>query len=425
MTQEQLATLVGVSRQSVAKWESERSYPEMDKLIKMTGIFGCTLDELVMGRPSDSEKAQDDALPAEEKILGNEEENGDEVGESSFRKCSTVHSKSTEKKAGETEAMRASGSASTANAAETAASSAMGTPASSAIDPHGYDAHMRSFAKRIAWGVALIIAGVALMLFAEAAIVAVTGIQSENSVVLLALLAGLGAGLGLIIPTATGHATFMREHLVIRDFYTTEDRNAAGRSLTRGIIIGIALIFLGIVVADYGMGSFAITVVGLVSLGMESGPAFLVADHIAVGLFVLCVAAAVWSFIYCGIMYSRVQVRAYNRETLEELTSVDEDGPSDPAALVSQLSPEERRLLFDSEGIDGNDSSQVRSYFEAKREHNKLTSGISGIIMIVATIIGLCLMFGIPTFSPYFWMAWVIGGLCCALAKIIVNMLHK
>lgn len=33
MTQEQLAVLLGVSRQSVTKWESERSYPEMDKLL--------------------------------------------------------------------------------------------------------------------------------------------------------------------------------------------------------------------------------------------------------------------------------------------------------------------------------------------------------------------------------------------------------
>ena len=32
MTQEQLAMLLGVSRRSVTKWESAKSYPEMDKL---------------------------------------------------------------------------------------------------------------------------------------------------------------------------------------------------------------------------------------------------------------------------------------------------------------------------------------------------------------------------------------------------------
>ena len=34
MTQEQLAMLLGVSRQSVSKWEAERAYPEMDKLLQ-------------------------------------------------------------------------------------------------------------------------------------------------------------------------------------------------------------------------------------------------------------------------------------------------------------------------------------------------------------------------------------------------------
>lgn len=49
--------LLGVSRQSVSKWEAERAYPEMDKLLKLCDLFGCTLDELVSGdltgRPTD------------------------------------------------------------------------------------------------------------------------------------------------------------------------------------------------------------------------------------------------------------------------------------------------------------------------------------------------------------------------------------
>lgn len=57
MTQEQLAMLLGVSSQSVSKWEAERAYPEMDKLLKLCDLFGCTIDELVTGdltaRPAD------------------------------------------------------------------------------------------------------------------------------------------------------------------------------------------------------------------------------------------------------------------------------------------------------------------------------------------------------------------------------------
>lgn len=37
-TQEQLADIFGVSRQSVSKWESDVAYPETDKLIKLGGI---------------------------------------------------------------------------------------------------------------------------------------------------------------------------------------------------------------------------------------------------------------------------------------------------------------------------------------------------------------------------------------------------
>ena len=33
MPQEQLAMLLGVSRQAISKWESEKAYPEMDKLL--------------------------------------------------------------------------------------------------------------------------------------------------------------------------------------------------------------------------------------------------------------------------------------------------------------------------------------------------------------------------------------------------------
>lgn len=49
MTQEQLAMLLGVSRQAISKWESEKAYPEMDKLLMICDLFGVTLDDLVMG----------------------------------------------------------------------------------------------------------------------------------------------------------------------------------------------------------------------------------------------------------------------------------------------------------------------------------------------------------------------------------------
>lgn len=45
-SQEQLADLLDVSRQSVSKWESGTTYPEMDKLLSLCKIFNVSLDEL-------------------------------------------------------------------------------------------------------------------------------------------------------------------------------------------------------------------------------------------------------------------------------------------------------------------------------------------------------------------------------------------
>ena len=41
-TQEQIAAALGVSRQSVSKWESNLAYPETDKLIRMSEKIQCS-----------------------------------------------------------------------------------------------------------------------------------------------------------------------------------------------------------------------------------------------------------------------------------------------------------------------------------------------------------------------------------------------
>ena len=46
-TQEQLADILGVSRQSISKWESNISYPETEKLIRISELFHCSLDYLL------------------------------------------------------------------------------------------------------------------------------------------------------------------------------------------------------------------------------------------------------------------------------------------------------------------------------------------------------------------------------------------
>ena len=47
ISQEQLAEQLGVTRQSVSKWESSASYPEMDKIVAICNIFHCDMDVLI------------------------------------------------------------------------------------------------------------------------------------------------------------------------------------------------------------------------------------------------------------------------------------------------------------------------------------------------------------------------------------------
>ena len=47
LSQEQLAEKLGVSRQSVSKWENGEAYPEMDKVLQLCKMFNLNIDELL------------------------------------------------------------------------------------------------------------------------------------------------------------------------------------------------------------------------------------------------------------------------------------------------------------------------------------------------------------------------------------------
>ncbi len=58
ISQEELADLIGVSRQSVSKWESEQSLPDIDKIIFMSDYFEVTTDYLLKGIESPKQGAE-------------------------------------------------------------------------------------------------------------------------------------------------------------------------------------------------------------------------------------------------------------------------------------------------------------------------------------------------------------------------------
>ena len=209
MTQEQLAMHLGVSRQAVTKWESEKSYPEMDKLLKLCQIFNCTLDELVQGDLTKNQSAQASASTS-----------------------TTTSSASTK--------------------TSVSMPPAPPRPATPPVDVFDYDATMRRFGWKISIGIAAIILGTALALpFFNASDSAANPLFTlpENLAAAFGMIVqflGILIGLALIIPAGLSHSHFVREHPYIEDFYTKEDKLRARSSFSIQLVGGIACIFAGI-----------------------------------------------------------------------------------------------------------------------------------------------------------------------------------
>lgn len=68
-TQEQLAGILGVSRQAISKWESGLAFPETEKLIRISQIYDCSLDYLLKDDMTSEEEKGVESDQTEEKPL--------------------------------------------------------------------------------------------------------------------------------------------------------------------------------------------------------------------------------------------------------------------------------------------------------------------------------------------------------------------
>lgn len=84
LTQEQLADRLGVTYQSVSRWEVGTAYPDIELLPAIADIFSVSVDEL-LGVPETEREKQADALCEEFRSLRNKsvpeekEKNGSEA----------------------------------------------------------------------------------------------------------------------------------------------------------------------------------------------------------------------------------------------------------------------------------------------------------------------------------------------------------
>lgn len=70
LSQGELADALEVSRQSISKWETNGSVPELDKLVKLSEIFCVSLDELITGKEQEkkTEPIVEEPAPATPKV---------------------------------------------------------------------------------------------------------------------------------------------------------------------------------------------------------------------------------------------------------------------------------------------------------------------------------------------------------------------
>ena len=60
LSQEELANIIGVSRQTISKWETGESTPDFDKILPICEFYGITSDELLSGKKNIIEAKQEE-----------------------------------------------------------------------------------------------------------------------------------------------------------------------------------------------------------------------------------------------------------------------------------------------------------------------------------------------------------------------------
>ena len=60
LSQEELANVLDVSRQTISKWETDQTTPDFDKIVPLCEYFGITSDELLSGKKDIIKSKEDD-----------------------------------------------------------------------------------------------------------------------------------------------------------------------------------------------------------------------------------------------------------------------------------------------------------------------------------------------------------------------------
>ena len=62
LSQEDVAEQIGVSRQTISKWERDECLPEVDKIVAISQLFDVSMDELLLGKTRQNQNTSLDDL---------------------------------------------------------------------------------------------------------------------------------------------------------------------------------------------------------------------------------------------------------------------------------------------------------------------------------------------------------------------------
>ncbi|OUN11713.1 helix-turn-helix domain-containing protein [Flavonifractor sp. An91] len=289
MTQEGLAEALQVSRQSVSKWESDTSFPEMEKLLVLCELFHTDLDTLLRGD----------------------------------------------------------------------------VRANYQTDTVGYDRFMNWFSNWIAMATGLIILSVggALALYGAVG-------MPENWMAAV-LISGIAVAVAILVVAGIRYDRFEKEHPVLQDFYTKEQRDRFLNRYPFLIALPIVLFFLA--------------VVWLILLGERAEQLGERAEAILVGVFLTAVALGVAVLVWAALRKGKYDIAQWNKQ----------HDPS-PEAVAQR----------------------------------KKVGKVCGAIMLAATVVYMILGFGSMALEGDYggswgwawgWIVYPIAGVICALASHLLG----
>lgn len=233
-------------------------------------------------------------------------------------------------------------------------------------DKTEYDKHMNMFSKVASLAIGGILLGISLMLFIYGCNYFIgTGLEIKEEFTGIIFFIFLTISVASLIVMGIQHDDFEKKHPILENFYTQKEIDAFNKKFSVMIAAGVSVIFIGIIII---MGAEA---------AYPQIDSYEYLESLLSSVFMLCITIGVTILVYAGIQKSKYDIDTYNKE------------------------------------------HDINSDVYKK---NKLKGPICACIMLISTVIYFIFGFTIENgFGVPYVLIFAVGGICCAIASIIIN----